>query len=83
MDTKELLAMLNAGKVVAAGSQAHREMIRISNEAMMLTAQLNGAYHTPGGGPGDLLPDHRRGGGRELWPVPTVLYGLWPEHPCG
>ena len=47
MDQNELLQLLNAGKTIIAGSQAHREMIRISNESMKLTAQLNSAYHTP------------------------------------
>lgn len=47
MTTEELLQKLNAGEVVVAGAPAHREMIRISNEAMRLTARLNGAYHTP------------------------------------
>ena len=47
MDQNELLQLLNAGETIIAGSQAHREMIRISNESMKLTARLNSAYHTP------------------------------------
>lgn len=47
MDLKELLRRLDRGNVVVAGTELHREIIRYSNEAMMLTAQLNNAYHTP------------------------------------
>lgn len=47
MELHDLLAQLNRGEVVAAGSEGHRKMIQISNQAMMLTAQLNGVYHTP------------------------------------
>lgn len=47
MELKEILRRLNAGEVVAAGSELHQEIVRFSNEAMMLTAQMNNAYHTP------------------------------------
>lgn len=47
MELSEILRHLNSGKVVVAGSELHQEMIRFSNEAMMLTAQLNGVYHSP------------------------------------
>lgn len=47
MELGEILRRLDRGEVVSAGSELHREIIRFSNEAMMLTAQLNGAYHTP------------------------------------
>lgn len=48
MELSEILRRLNLGEVVVAGSEFHQEIIRFSNEAMMLTAQLNGVYHTPG-----------------------------------
>ena len=47
MELSEILKCLNRGGVVPVGSGLHREMIRMSNEAMKLTAQLNGAYHEP------------------------------------
>jgi len=47
MELSEILKHLDRGETVAAGSELHREIIRISNEAMMLTAQLNGTYHQP------------------------------------
>lgn len=47
MELSEILKHLDRGEVVVAGSELHREIIRFSNEAMMLTAQLNGAYHQP------------------------------------
>ena len=47
MELEELLRQLDRGAVITAGSEAHREMVRVTNEAMKLTARLNGAYHTP------------------------------------
>lgn len=47
MELEEILRRLDRGEVVAAGSELHQEIIRFSNEAMMLTAQLNGKYHEP------------------------------------
>lgn len=47
MELAKLLAHLNGGNVVTAGSEEHQAMIQVSNEAMMLTTQLNGVYHTP------------------------------------
>lgn len=47
MELVELLEHLNSGNMVIAGSEEHQAMIQVSNEAMMLTAQLNGVYHTP------------------------------------
>lgn len=47
MELRELLAQLDRGQVVRGGSDAHRTMIELSNQAMRLTAQFNGSYHTP------------------------------------
>ncbi len=47
MELGEILQRLDRGEIVVAGSELHREIIRFSNEAMMLTAQLNGAFHAP------------------------------------
>lgn len=43
----ELLESLNCGETIPAGSKQHQTMVRVSNEAMRLTAELNGAYHAP------------------------------------
>lgn len=47
IELNDLLAQLNRGEVVIAGSEVHQMIIQISNEAMKLTAQLNGVYHPP------------------------------------
>lgn len=47
MDLKELLEHFNNGLPVKGGSEAHGLLVRYSNEAMRITAELNGAYHEP------------------------------------
>lgn len=47
MDVKDFLAHLRSGKPVEAGSKAHIKMCELSNEAMRITCELNGVYHTP------------------------------------
>ena len=47
MDINDLLAHLNRGEVVEGGSELHQVMHKISQEALKLTAELNGHYHTP------------------------------------
>jgi len=47
MDINDLLAHLNRGEAVEGGSELHRVMIDVSQEALKLTAKLNGKYHTP------------------------------------
>jgi acetyltransferase-like isoleucine patch superfamily enzyme len=46
MDINDLLAHLNRGEAVEGGSELHRVMHNISQEALKLTAELNGHYHT-------------------------------------
>lgn len=46
MDRKEYMEHLNQGKVVEGGSPMHRIMTEMSQEAMKITAELNGSYHT-------------------------------------
>lgn len=48
MELSELLKRLNCGETITSGSELHQKMIQVSNEAMILTAQLNGTYHPPG-----------------------------------
>lgn len=45
MTTEQFLIYLNSGKTVKAGSEVHRYMQRLSQEALEITAELNGRYH--------------------------------------
>lgn len=47
MNLKEFLEHMNRGLSVAGGSEAHRRMVELSQEAMKITEELNSAYHTP------------------------------------
>ncbi|WP_456271187.1 sugar O-acetyltransferase [Bacillus sp. AK031] len=47
MDIQEFLAHLKRGQVVEGGSEMHQLMHKLSQEALKLTAELNGQYHTP------------------------------------
>ena len=47
MELSEFLEYLNSGKPVEAGSEPHLFMHRASQEALRITAEINGGYHTP------------------------------------
>ncbi len=47
MELKNFLAYLDSGKPVTAGSEIHRYMAALSQEALCVTAELNTGYHTP------------------------------------
>ena len=47
MDLNDLLNALDAGKAIAGDSSLHRVMHEVSQEALRLTAELNGQYHEP------------------------------------
>ena len=47
IDLEYFLDYLNSGKEVVAGSKMHLFMCDISQEALKLTTELNGSYHTP------------------------------------
>lgn len=47
MNTEEFLNIMNSGETVVAGSETHMKMTELSQEAMKLTSELNGSYHTP------------------------------------
>ena len=47
MDLNGFLAYLNSGETVQGGSEAHLFMHGISQEALRLTAEINGSYHEP------------------------------------
>lgn len=47
MELKDFLEYLNSGEIIIAGSEIHKYMCMLSQEALRLTAELNGSYHTP------------------------------------
>jgi acetyltransferase-like isoleucine patch superfamily enzyme len=47
MELHEFLECLNRGDVVVAGSDIELYMFKLSQEALRITAELNGPYHTP------------------------------------
>lgn len=47
MELDAFLQHLNSGKTVENGSEPHLFMHRASQEALRLTAEINGSYHTP------------------------------------
>ena len=47
MDIYDFLAHLNKGEAVEGGSEIHQVMHKVSQEALKLTAELNGHYHRP------------------------------------
>jgi acetyltransferase-like isoleucine patch superfamily enzyme len=49
MNISDFLTHLNRGETVEGGSEVHQMMHELSQEALKLTAELNGSYHTPEG----------------------------------
>lgn len=47
MNTENFLKAMASGKKVVAGSEVHKYMIKLSFEAMKITAILNQGYHEP------------------------------------
>lgn len=47
MTLQDFLDHMNSGRAVIAGSEMHRYMCQLSQEALQLTAELNNSYHTP------------------------------------
>lgn len=47
MDLEAFLEHLNSGKPIQGGSEAHLFMHGVSQEALRITAEMNGSYHTP------------------------------------
>ena len=47
MTTKTFIEMMNSGEKILCGSEAHRYMGRLSQEAMKITARINCGYHEP------------------------------------
>lgn len=47
MELKEFLEHINSRSAVEGGSESHRFMTHLAQEAMKITCKLNGEYHTP------------------------------------
>ena len=47
MTTETFIEMMNSGEKIPCGSEAHRYMGMLSQEAMKITARINGGYHEP------------------------------------
>lgn len=47
MELQDFLETLNSGKPVECGGKAHMFMHRLSQEALKITAEINGSYHEP------------------------------------
>ena len=47
MELKTFLERLNSGEPVQGGGEVHLFMHKISQEALRITAEINGSYHTP------------------------------------
>ncbi|WP_305152517.1 sugar O-acetyltransferase [uncultured Duncaniella sp.] len=47
MTESEFLKYAASGETILAGSKAHKDMHRMSQNALRLTSKLNGSYHTP------------------------------------
>lgn len=49
MEVKEFIKVMNSGAAITAESKVHECMHMLSQEALRLTAELNGSYHSPEG----------------------------------
>lgn len=47
MELAEFLECMNNSEMVIGGSDAHLFMHQVAQEAMQITAEMNGSYHTP------------------------------------
>ena len=47
MQLNDFLEYLNSGKTVESGSEVHLQMHLVSQQALQITAQINGSYHQP------------------------------------
>lgn len=70
MDLEAFLDHLNSGKPVPGNSEVHQFMHIVSQEALRLTAEINGSYHEPG----ELRPLFSQLTGRPV----DETFGLFP-----
>ncbi|WDP88522.1 MAG: sugar O-acetyltransferase [Desulfobacter sp.] len=47
MNKKELMERIDRREPIVGGTEAHAVLVRLSNEALRITAELNGDYHDP------------------------------------
>lgn len=47
MELEDFIQHLNSGKPIKVGTEMHHYMCELSNEAMQITCELNGSYHSP------------------------------------
>lgn len=47
MDRNEFMELVKRGEPIAGGTAAHALLVQYSNEALRITAELNGSYHDP------------------------------------
>jgi acetyltransferase-like isoleucine patch superfamily enzyme len=47
MNKSEFMELVRQGEPIVGGTDAHAMLVRHSNEALRITAELNGAYHEP------------------------------------
>lgn len=47
MDKKEFMKLVKRGEAITGGTEAHALLVQYSNEALRITAELNGSYHEP------------------------------------
>ena len=70
MTIQEFRDYMASGKPVVGGGDVHMMFHQLSQEALKITAEINGKYHTP-----EQLHDLR--GSQNGWDVSTVPYRLW------
>ena len=47
MEKSELMELIKQGEPIVVGSEGHALLVQFSNEALRITAELNGSYHEP------------------------------------
>jgi acetyltransferase-like isoleucine patch superfamily enzyme len=47
MEMYEFMEIIKRGDPIEGGTEAHRLLVQCSNDAMRITAELNGSYHSP------------------------------------
>lgn len=47
MNTNEFMELIKRGEAITGGTEAHALLVQYSNEAMRITAEMNGSYHEP------------------------------------
>ena len=47
INTQIFIDAMNSGNEIIAGSEIHKYMVKLSNEAMKITSRLNNEYHEP------------------------------------